>query len=197
MDRPPAPTEPDAFFRDYLPRYFAESGETFGGATSVGSVTIRVEPAGEWSLRLRDGVLEVTTGMEDDVVMQVTTPAEDFPALLSEMAVQSRSGAMRAGSRKGPFGALLADAETSRLVRHVPGSLLFVARDGEVRRRLLFTPGRRAAKLDAADCTIECALDDLRDAGKTGVTPLALFASGKLRVTGNVQIAMALSAVLA
>jgi hypothetical protein len=197
MDRPPFPSEPEAFFSDYLPRFFAESGETFGHVTSVGSVTIRVEPAGEWSLRLRDGELEVTRGQEDDVVIQVTTPAEDFTALLAEMAMQARPAAQRSGSRKGPLGALLADAETSRLVRHVPGSLLFVARDGEARRRVLFTPGRRAARLDSADCTIECSLEDLRDPGKTGVTPLALFASGKLKITGNIQIAMALSAVLA
>jgi hypothetical protein len=70
MDRSPFPSEPDAFFCDYLPRFFAGSGETFGGATSVASVTLRVEPAGEWSLRLRDGALEVTRGMEDDVVIE-------------------------------------------------------------------------------------------------------------------------------
>ena len=196
MDRPPVPSEPDAFFCDYLPRFFADSGETFGGATSVGSVTLRVEPAGEWSLRLRDGELEVVRGLEDDVVIQVTTPTEDFTALLAEMAMRTNAPAP-SGFRKGPLGALLADAETSRLVRHVPGSLLFVARDGEARRRVLFTPGRRAAKLESAECTIECSLDDLRNAGKTGVTPLALFASGKLKITGNIQIAMALSAVLA
>jgi hypothetical protein len=146
---------------------------------------------------LRDGELEVVRGVEDDVVIQVTTPAEDFTALLTEMAMRTQAPASRSGFRKGPFGALLADAETSRLVRHVPGSLLFVARDGEARRRVLFTPGRRVAKLESAECTIECSLDDLRNAGKTGVTPLALFASGKLKITGNIQIAMALSAVLA
>jgi hypothetical protein len=196
MDRLPVPSDPDAFFCDYLPRFFADSGETFGGATSVGSVTLRVEPAGEWSLRLRDGELEVVRGLEDDVVIQVTTPAEDFTALLAEMAMRTSAPAP-SGFRKGPLGALLADAETARLVRHVPGSLLFVARDGEARRRVLFTPGRRAAKLESAECTIECSLDDLRNAGKTGVTPLALFASGKLKISGNIQIAMALSAVLA
>lgn len=197
MDRTPAPSDPDAFFCDYLPRYLARSGTPFGNVSSVGSVTFRVASVGEWSLRLRDGELEVTRGMEDDVVIQVTTPAEDFTALLSEMALQAKTEGAKGNPRKGPFGALLADAETSRLVRHVPGSLLFVARDGEDRRRVLFTPGRRAAKLDVAECTIECAIEDLRDAGKAGASPLALFASGKLKITGNVQIAMALSAVLA
>jgi hypothetical protein len=195
MARSPVPTDPDAFFCDYLPRFFAESGKPLGTSTSFGSVTFRVEGAGEWSLRLNEGDLEVTRGMEDDVVLQVTTVPDDFTALLAEMAEQAEQGA-RANARKGPLGALVADAETSRLVRHVPGSLLFLARDGAEKRRVLFTPGRRAAKLDSAECTIECGLDDLRDAGKAGASPMSLFVSGKLKISGNVQIAMALSAIL-
>jgi putative sterol carrier protein len=71
--------------------------------------------------------------------------------------------------------------------------LLFVARDGDARRRILVTPGRRAASLDSAECTIECALADMVDAQSKGVSPMQLFVAGKLRLTGNVQIAMALA----
>jgi hypothetical protein len=199
MDRPPVPSDPDAFFREYLPAFMELSGRPLGNVTSVGSVTFRVLDAGEWSLRLREGVLEVTRGMEDDVVIQVTTLTDDFGALLSEMAERAERGqsaGAKPSARKGPLGALVADAETARMVRHVPGSVLFVARDGDVRRRVVFTPGRRAASVDSAECTIECALDDLREAGRSGASPMALFVAGKLKVTGNVQIAMALSAVL-
>src|SRR6185312_15071978 len=91
MDRV-VPSDPEAFFTEFLPRFLGESGKPFGDVTSVGSVTFRVVPDGEWSLRLRDGELEVVRDMEDDVVLQVTTPAADFTALLAEMAAEAGKG---------------------------------------------------------------------------------------------------------
>ena len=81
------------------------------------------------------------------------------------------------------------------MVRHVPGSVLFVARDGERRHRLLVTPGRRVADLSSAECTIEVAKSDLIGADGKGVPPMQLFVAGKLRITGNIQIAMALAGI--
>jgi putative sterol carrier protein len=91
----------------------------------------------------------------------------------------------------------VADPETARLVRHVPGSLLFVLKEGDAKRRLLVTPGRRVADLDKAACTIECRMADFVAAEAGGVSPMQLFTSGKLRISGNLQIAMALAGVLA
>ena len=74
-------------------------------------------------------------------------------------------------------------------------ALLFVASAGEKKHRLLVTPGIRTADLAAADCTIECSLSDIAEARERGLSPFQLFSAGKLRIRGNVQIAMALAAV--
>ncbi|MBM4361503.1 MAG: SCP2 sterol-binding domain-containing protein, partial [Deltaproteobacteria bacterium] len=95
------------------------------------------------------------------------------------------------------LGVLGARPDTARLIRHVPGSVLVRVADAGAARRLLVTPGRRAARFEDAACTIDCSLSDLEDARAAGLSPMQLFAQGKLRISGNVQIALALSAVLA
>jgi hypothetical protein len=168
------------------------------GITSVGSVTCRVLGAGEWSLRLNDGVLAVTQGMEEDVMLQITVPASDFETLVLTPTRELASGPHKPIPHNGgALAALAVSAETARLVRKVPGSVLFAAQDGEARRRLLVTPGSRLVDLDSAECTIECALEDVVAMRATGGSPIQLFTSGKLKLRGNVQIAMALAGVLA
>lgn len=194
----PVPPGPEEFFTRYLPGRLAASPELATGITSVGSVTCRVLGAGEWSLRLNDGVLEVTRGMEEDVMLQVTLPAEDFETLVLTPTREIASGPHKPIPHGGgALAALAVNAETARLVRRVPGSVLFVAKDGEARRTVLVTPGIRAADLDSADCTIECALEDVVAMRAKRGSPMQLFTAGKLRLRGNVQIAMALAGVFA
>jgi hypothetical protein len=192
-----APSDPETFFCSYLPERFAEVRAVAGGPSSVGSLLFRISGAGEWSLRLRDGDLEVTRGAEDDVMLQITVPHEDFDALVVQPIERVRQRATAHAPRGAALRVLAADPETARLVRHVPGSLLFVFRDGDVAHHLLVTPGRRAAEMDKAACTIECKMADLIAAEAGGASPMQLFTSGKLRITGNLQIAMALAGILA
>jgi ubiquinone biosynthesis protein UbiJ len=124
-------------------------------------------------------------------MLQLTVSRADFDVLVREPL--SQVDARVPLTRVGPLRALAANPETARLVRHVPGSVLLVARDGPAEHRLLMTPGRRKAELGSPDCTITCALDDLQAAHAGKVAPMQLFTSGKLRITGNVQIAMALA----
>jgi hypothetical protein len=185
------PRDPEEFLASFLPTRFESAASAFAGVTSVGSITFRVPPRGEWSLRLVDGRLEVARGADDDAMVQVTVPEEDFGVLISESVDRGASRASAASV--GPLRALVAKPDAARMVRHVPGSLLFVARDGDLRRRILVTPGKRVANLDSPECTIECALADMVDAQSKGLPPMQLFVAGKLRLSGNVQIAMALA----
>jgi len=190
------PADPDTFFTSYLPARFERAAGGAGPKSSVGSVTARVVGSGEWSLRIEGGELRVLRGTEDDVMLQVTVTLDDFAVIVREPLEALDAAGRSPIARLGPLRALAAEPETARLVRHVPGSVLLVARDGERSHRLLLTPGRRAADLASAECTIQCALDDLRAAQSGAVPPMQLFVSGKLRITGNVQIAMALAGIL-
>jgi hypothetical protein len=192
-----APSDPETFFSSYLRGRFARARERFGTLTSVGSLACRVPGAGEWSLRLVEGELEVSRGMEDDVMLQITVPVDDFVVLVAEAADRLSAAAGPPAAGVAAVRALGMKPETARLVRHVPGSVLFVVRDGEIARRLLVTPGRRKADLDSVECTIECKMADLLDAQSKGLPPMQLFVAGKLKITGNVQIAMALAGMFA
>ena len=193
MEKPPF--DPEQFFGSFLPNRFESVGGHYAGVTSIGSLAFRVDER-VWSYRLSEGRLELLREMEDDVVLQVSVSEEDFGPLIAA-AAERRSGSGSAVPASS-FRALKLDAETARLVRRVPGSVLFVARDGDETRRLLITPGRREAKFASPDCTIESNLDDWMRAETSGAqAAMQLFVSGKLKITGNVQIAMALSTVLA
>jgi hypothetical protein len=193
----PVPSDPETFFTSYLPARFTKAAERLGTATSVGSLTARIVDVGEWSLRITDGALVVMRGSEDDVMLQITTSLADFDVLVRRPITDFESEGRAPFVRVGPLRALVASPETARLVRHVPGSVLFIATDGDASHRLLVTPGIRKANMGNAECTIQCRLDDLRDAQEKGMPPMQLFVSGKLKISGNVQIAMALAGVLA
>lgn len=192
MEQPPL--DPDEFFGSYLPTAFESVAHHYAGITSVGSVAFRIDDR-VWSYRLTEGNLDLLRELEDDVVLQVSVSGSDFASLIAA-AVERRSASGSAVPASS-FRALRLDAETARLVRRVPGSVLFVARDGDDTRRLLITPGRREAKFASPDCTIESNLEDWVRAESGGAqAAMQLFVAGKLKITGNVQIAMALSSVL-
>lgn len=191
---PMPPLDPEEFFASYLPARYAGIRDAYAGVTSVGSIAFHVGDR-TWSYRLVDGELETTRDLEDDVVLQVSVSEADFGPLL--VAASERRSASGTAVPSSSFRTLKMDANTARLVRRVPGSVLFAARDGDDTRRLLVTPGKRSADFATADCTIECDLDDWLEAeGGGSQAAMQLFAGGKLRVKGNVQIAMALSSVL-
>lgn len=186
------PESPDEFFMQYLPSVVGSGAVALGDRTSLGSLTFRVPGVGEWSLRVRDGELAVLREAEDDVVIQLTVPPEDFVPLIVDR-VRGAAGAVERQGTRMLFKALDLDAETARLIRHVPGSILLEAMDGAVARRLLITPGRRHASLVSPDCTIRVAFDDLIAVQRGERRAMDLFTSGKLQLSGNVQLALALS----
>src|SRR5689334_9034151 len=72
------PETPKQFFTQYIPDRFQLFKAGLAGKTSNGAMVFRVVGAGEWSLRLKNGELEVTDGMSDDVILQVTVSEPDF-----------------------------------------------------------------------------------------------------------------------
>jgi hypothetical protein len=185
------PPDPIAFVEEYLPARARALGEALGGLSSVGSVVFRVVDVGEWSLRLVDGELEVLRGVEDDVLMQVTVTEDDFVVLVVDSIRK-----LTESGRRGPAGALgvlSLDPRTARGLRHMPGSVLLSVDDAGTPRRVLLTPGVGRADMSAPDCTIGCTMADYVAMQTRREDPMQLFANGRLRLTGNVQLALALA----
>ena len=91
---------------------------------------------------------------------------------------------------------LTLDDERARMLRETKGSLLLRLSSPEAERKLTLTLGGVAPKLDTPDAEIACALEDLWAIQSGKKNPFELLMDGKLRLSGNVQLAMALGAAL-
>jgi|GEM_PF-609742 len=199
------PDSPSDFFSHFVPERFAALPPPVLAAiakkSSPGALVCRVEGegGGVWALRLVDGKVQVSSEAADPL-LQITIPAEDFGPILVEGArvyeaanpVQATQSIER---QLIAFKALGIDAERAKLIRSIPGSMVFAIKDGDRTRRLALTPGNRAPKLDNPECRVDCALSDFRDMQTGKVQPMQLFMQQKMKMVGNAQIPMALSTV--
>jgi putative sterol carrier protein len=200
------PDAPGDFFSVFVPQRFAALPASVHGAlagkSSPGALLCRVEgdPGGVWSLRLEGGKVVVSTEPAADTLLQITIPAEDFGPILIEGA-RAYEAANPDLSRQTlerqliAFKALAIDAERAKLIRAIPGSMVFAIKDGDKVRRLALTPGGKPPRLDKPECRVECLMSDFRDMQTGKVQPMQLFMQQKMKMIGNAQIPMALSTV--
>ncbi|MBK7578863.1 MAG: SCP2 sterol-binding domain-containing protein [Myxococcales bacterium] len=189
------PETPKEFFTAYLPSRFEAMKAGLAGKSSNGSMVFRVSGAGEWTLRLKDGELEVSDGMQDDVIIQVTVAAEDFAPIFVQGAILQEGQEIKPEQQVMAFKALTVDAERVKLVKGIAGTVAFVVEAEGGSHKLGITPGSGAPKLDAPDCRLECKMNDFMDMQTGKQNPMQLAMSGKIKIVGNAQIPMALSGV--
>jgi putative sterol carrier protein len=111
-----------------------------------------------------------------------------------------RPMAERAQAEAGPQAELLAlkaltlDADRLRLLKEASGVLRIKATTPEREYALTITVGAASGE---PGCEIACTLEDLwaLQSGKTN--PIELLMAGKIRITGDAQLALSLSAALA
>ncbi len=191
------PESPGPFFTDYLPARAQELADALRGKTSPGSMTFRVVGDGEWSVRIADGALSVAPGMADDVILQITLPKDDFGRIFVSGARRLAGESARVDKQVFAFKALEAPEERIRMVKMIPGSLGFFVKEPDVTRTLVISPGARAYDLEKPECRLDCSIDDWEDMQSGKAQPMQLVMSGKMRMSGNPQIAMALAGVFA
>lgn len=210
------PETPERFFLEFLPAVVSELGAPaatpFSGAgagaglplrrrgtPSSAGVGLRVVGVGEWTLRFAERALLPSSGIADDVALQISLRGEDFQPLVVEpmrraLALQQASGsdgalvARSLWARLGRF-----DDETVGLLREQQGRILVRIDDAGTARHLALTPGRLPYSLESAECTIDCPLSALLELGDKGKSPLDLFYAGQLRIGGDAQIALAIA----
>jgi hypothetical protein len=190
------PRSPEGFFGEYVPAQLAQLGASLGQFSSVGAVVFDLGSGGAWSLRIAGGAPSVKSGIDADPLVRLTLSPADFEPIVV-------AGAEKLALDTAPERALVAarvltvDADRARLLRDAPGSVaLKLKATSGVEHRLILTLGSIAPKLDAPDCEIECALEDLWAIQAGTKNPFELLMDGKLRMTGKVELAMALGAAL-
>jgi hypothetical protein len=179
------------FARRFIPEQFARLREVLASRTWPGSLALSVEGEGAWSFRIREGELEVLSDLEDDRLLTVSLSADDFSKIVG-MIPSAENPKPSVLSHK----LLRWDAETVNLVRNLPGSILLRFDDQATVRRVLLTPALGSRSFDEAACAIDCAWADLLDVQAGKQQPMDLFLAGKIRLSGNVEVALALAGLL-
>lgn len=191
------PESPEEFFGTYIKQRYDAVKAGLLGKSSNGSMTFRVLGIGEWSLRLVDGELSITSGMSDDVVIQVTVRPEDFKPIFVRGAELQEGEPLRPDQQMLAFKVLTVDADRVKLVKGVKGNVAFVVRDADRAHSVVVTPGSAPPNLDNPDCRLECLMGDFMDMQTGKVNPIQLAMNGRIRIVGNAQVPMALSSVFA
>lgn len=188
------PRLPAAFFERYVPEHMARLGGAFAGRSSPGAIAFDVQGAGSWSLRLENGGIVVSSGIAADTLFRVTLAEADFEPVLV-------GGAERLGEEAGlerqlvAVRALVMDDDRVRLLKEAKGSLGIKLASPAGERQLLLTLGKEAPT-GPADCELACALEDLWALQSGAKNPFELLMDGRIKMTGNVQLAMVLGAAL-
>jgi hypothetical protein len=189
------PAVPAEFFGEYVPEQLSALRSSLGEISSPGAVVFDLGSGGAWSLRLVSGKLSVTTGIDPDPLVRLTLSEADFALVVV-------AGAERLANEAGGGRVLMAarvltlDAERARMLRDAPGSVAVKLTSAAGEHRLTMTLGRAEPRLDAPDCELECTLEDLWAIQSGSKNPFELLLDGKLRMTGKVELAMALGSAL-
>ncbi len=191
------PESPHEFFTSYLPSKFEAMKAKMAGKSSVGSMAFRVPGGGEWSIRLTDGAISVSEGLNDDVIVQVTVPSEDFVAVMVEGARAQDGTDLGPEAQVMAMKALTVDGARAATIRDVKGNIAFVITDGDRKRKLVITPGNKTVNVETPECRLECQMSDFLQLQTGKALPIQLAMSGKIRIVGDASLPMALNAVLA
>lgn len=188
------PSSPEPFFTQYIPaRFAALTG--FEAVSSPGCIVFAVPGAGAWAFRMSSGRLLQEPGAPTDAVVRITIPEESFEPIVVRGTERLARLELSLERQMIAFRALTLDAERAALIRGVAGSVSFAVLDGASTHRVYVTPGAGEPNVARPECEVSCEADAFWGL-QTGTTnPLELLMSGKLRISGDAQIPMALSSL--
>jgi hypothetical protein len=190
------PDDPREFFDTWLPEAFGAGASNLSGKSSPGSVVFRVGAREAISVRLASGVIVTAPGVPSDTIVQVSLAERDFGPVIvrgAELLAQASESEQRLFVLR----ALTLEAERAELIRGVRGSVAFVLAEGAGEHRIVLTPGVAPPSLDSAECSVRCELADFLALQRGDVNPFELMMNGKIQISGDAQIPLALSSLLA
>jgi putative sterol carrier protein len=188
------PSSPELFFTQYIPQRFSGLAG-FEKASSLGSVVFAVPEVGRWSFQLRAGQLACEPGFASDTLVRITIPQSSFEPIVVRGTERMASLALAPEKQLLAFRALTLDAERVAHIRSVVGSVSFAVIDGKDSHRVYVTPGSAEPNLTRPECEISCESEAFWGLQSGAQNPIELLMSGKLKIAGEAQIAMALSSL--
>jgi len=187
------PHDPELFFTEWLAQSF-EGLPGFAEQSARGAVVFQVGTRDPVSVRATQGKLEITRSVPADVIVQVNVAESDFvPVMVQGAELVSQAEPER---RLMVLKALSLDEERIAGIREVRGSLAFVLQATGGEHRVVLTPGNAPPELVTPQCTVRCQLADFLALQRGETNPFELMMNGKIQISGDAQIPMALSSLL-
>lgn len=188
------PSSPETFFTQYIPERFSGL-PGFEQVSSQGSVAFAVPEIGVWAFRMRVGELLCELGLPSDPVVRITIPQASFEPIVVRGTERMAGLALSPEKQMLAFRALTLDSERVAQIRSVVGSVSFAVLDGNVSHRVYVTPGSAEPNLTAPECEISCESEAFWGLQTGTQNPIELLMSGKIKISGDAQIPMALSSL--
>lgn len=191
----PVPVDPSAFFGRWLPEAFEPLAARLSAQSSPGALVFQVGEQAPLALRIELGRLATSPGVPNDTIAQVRISEGAFEPIIVRGAEMLSAEHKSGESHLLVLRALTLDAERVALIRGVPGSVAFVLKSGVEEHRLLLTPGTQTPNVQAPECTVRCELEDFLAMQRGETNPFELMMNGKIQLSGDAQIPMALSSL--
>jgi SCP-2 sterol transfer family len=188
------PHSPEPFFTHYIPARFSGL-PGFERVSSEGSAVFAVPDVGVWSFRLRNGQLIQEPGVASDAVVRITIPQTSFEPIVVRGTERMAGLALAPDKQMLAFKALTLDAAGIAQIRSVVGSVCFAVLDGATTHRVYVTPGTAEPNLIKPECEISCESEAFWGLQTGTQNPIELLMSGKIKISGEAQIPMALSSL--
>jgi putative sterol carrier protein len=188
------PSSPEAYFTSYVPQHFSGL-PGLEQVSSIGSIAFSVPALGCWSFQLRKGQLVCEPGLASDIIVRITIPEASFEPIVVRGTERMAGLALSPEKQMLAFRALTLDAERVAQVRAVTGSVSFTVLDGTNSHRVYITPGSAEPNLSQPECEISCEAEAFWGLQTGSQNPFELLMSGKIKITGQAQIPMALSSL--
>jgi len=188
------PVSPEPFFTQYIPARFSGL-PGFERVSSEGSAVFAVPDVGVWAFRLRNGTLGCEPGVPSDAVARITIPQASFEPIVVRGTERMAGLALAPDKQMLAFKALTLDPERVAQIRSVVGSVCFAVLDGATTHRVYVTPGSAEPNLSKPECEISCEAEAFWGLQTGAQNPIELLMSGKIKISGDAQIPMALSSL--
>ena len=188
------PAAPEPFFTQYIPTRFSGL-PGFERVSSEGSAVFAVPGVGVWSFRLRAGQLVHESGVATDAIVRITIPQASFEPIVVRGTERMAGLSLSPEKQMLAFRALTLDHAAAAQIRSVVGSVSFAVLEGATTHRVYVTPGTAEPNLTAPECEISCEAEAFWGLQTGSSNPIELLMSGKIKIAGQAQIPMALSAL--
>lgn len=191
---------PDDFFEKFLPGVINEGLAGSGRSDTLNDTTdFNVLGEGTWSSQVVDGLMRVKDEPSESPMLQITTTSEDFGALFLSAHAKKLMGGAADKKDQGLLAlnkVIFDDLKRERL-KAMSGDLqIALTTDAGTTHRITFTLGGKPYDHENPTCTISVKMADWLDIMDGKANPQEAFFQGKIRLEGDMNLAMGFTALM-